>query len=356
MTVVNVLPPKILKTIGSQVTFKCIVSSSIKNLTVFWTYPNGSLVSIQNNVLLVTEVTDQSEGSYICTVFANSSENMRLSAEASLKIGKFFGLVVSVLLYYSNFSLTDTRCSLDDGYLVRGSSRMALSLLHRNRTADVIVLVDESGSMSLEHSWISTMIKALDHSLQSVGIGITLRNYFGVVGFGDDCNNELNFARVLVSSSDELFVTADNISDFTTKLSVGGKREDGYSALNAAVESYQFRNGARLFILITDEDRDVLDANITQNSVFKVLLNERIILNAVVNEEFSAMVYQGLGIDHENNLFLYDPSARSLFRMVSGVGLSVPDSPHGTTNTDYTQLALKLNGSAWDIGQLRQGD
>ncbi len=85
---VNVLPPKILSSIGSQVTFECIVSSNVANLPVFWNYPEGSLVSMQNNMLHVNEVTDQSEGSYICTVAVNSSEVMYFSAEASLTIGK----------------------------------------------------------------------------------------------------------------------------------------------------------------------------------------------------------------------------------------------------------------------------
>ncbi len=253
-------------------------------------------------------------------------------------------------------SLTDRRCKLDDdSYLVLGNSRRLMSSRRENRTADVIVLVDESGSMSMEHLWIPTMIKKLDNGLKSVGVGIKQRNYFGVVGFGDDCTNEDVFARVLTSSSGALFVAAENISDFTAKLSVGGKQEDGYSALNAAVESYQFRDGARLFILITDEDRDVLDFNITQNSIFELLHNRGIILNTVANEEFSGCEYQGFGIDHTKNLFLYDPSARSLFRTVSGTGLPIPDSAHGSTNTDYTQLALKLKGAAWDIEQLQQG-
>ncbi len=252
---------------------------------------------------------------------------------------------------------TDTRCKLNDNsYLVLGNSRNVLSPVGENQTADVIILVDESGSMSMEHLWLPTMIKELDSALQSIGVGIIQRNYFGVVGFGDDCNDELIFARVMATSSDELFVTADNITDFTTKLSVNGKQEDGYSALSTAVESYQFRHGARLFILITDEDRDVLDSNITRNGIIELLNNKGIILNTVVSEEFSGTMYRGLGIDYNRNLFLFDPSARSLFRIVRSAGFPIPDSAHGTTNFDYTQLALRLNGAVWDIGQLRQGD
>lgn len=208
--------------------------------------------------------------------------------------------------------------------------------------------------MSMEHAWIPDMIKELDNSLQRVGIGESTRNYFGVVGFGDDCTIGQSLARVL-THSEQMFVTADNISEFTMSLSVGGRQEDGYTALQTAVESYQFRDGARLFILITDEDRDVLDSNITRADIFELLRNQGIILNAVVNEEYSGNSYRGLGIDSQANAFLYDPSARSSFRIIPGSGSAIEDSAHGTTNTDYTQLALDLNGASWDINQLRQG-
>ena len=257
------------------------------------------------------------------------------------------------------YFLPDTRCKLDDGtYILAGHTRQIQSPRKTNRTraVDIILLVDESGSMSMEHAWIPAMIEQLDSNLQTIGIGVSPRNFFGVVGFGDDCNNELGQARVLTTSTEQPFVTADNISHFTMNLSVGGRREDGYSAIQTAIESYQFRDGAKLFILITDEDRDVLNANLTRTNTVESLQNEGVVLNAIISEEYQfGEGFRSLGVDSKNNTFIYDPTARSLFRAVFNNGSPIPDSAHGTTNADYTQLALELEGAAWDISQLRQG-
>ena len=253
----------------------------------------------------------------------------------------------------------DTRCVLDDRtYLLVGNSRQILSSQNTNRTraADVILLVDESGSMSMEHAWIPEMIQDLDSALQLIGVGVNPRNQFGIVGFGNDCTDELAFARVLMSSTNQIFFTSDNISDFTENLSVGGRNEDGYSAINAALESYQFRDtAARQFILITDEDRDRLDVNLTRDRIIEMLQDKGIVLNAVVSEEYSGNSLRGLGIDSKASAFIFDPSAKSFFRIIPNSGSPIQDSAYGDTNSDYSQLALDLGGATWDISQLQQG-
>ena len=51
--------------------------------------------------------------------------------------------------------------------------------------ADVVVVVDESGSVSGEHAWIGGMIPPLEANLvsRSVGAGADANRY-GLVGFG----------------------------------------------------------------------------------------------------------------------------------------------------------------------------
>ena len=60
--------------------------------------------------------------------------------------------------------LAVSQCILDgnDTILV-GKSRF---ILKTHLTADVILLVDESGSMSMEHSWIPNMVVELDGMLR----------------------------------------------------------------------------------------------------------------------------------------------------------------------------------------------
>ena len=125
-------------------------------------------------------------------------------------------------LYQINFFFfflhSDTRCQLPDwSYLVLGDVRLILSPQSSNlsRAADVVLLVDESGSMAEEHAWLSAMIPLLDQALKEVDVGVDLENRFGVVGFGDDCNEDNVFGRVLLSSSQDEFAPAGNITDFT---------------------------------------------------------------------------------------------------------------------------------------------
>lgn len=225
-----------------------------------------------------------------------------------------------------------------------------------SRAADIVLLVDESGSMVQEHAWISMMTQLLDQALMDVEIGVEPRNRFGVVGFGDDCNENNVFGRVLLSSTQEAFTVADNISDFTQRLNIGGRQEDGYSAIGVALDSYAFRDVAKQFILITDEDRDVVAENLTRDSIRAMLEDAGILLNAVISEEFQGDTdIRALGIDGNGNAYVYAPSIRSSFMVLEGSGMSIQDSAYGSTSADYTELALELGGAAWDLSQLRQG-
>ena len=49
--------------------------------------------------------------------------------------------------------------------------------------ADIVFLVDESGSMAAEHAWLANVSIALDTSLVANGIGVDLPNQFGLIGF-----------------------------------------------------------------------------------------------------------------------------------------------------------------------------
>jgi hypothetical protein len=176
-----------------------------------------------------------------------------------------------------------------------------------------------------------------------------------VVGFGDDCNEGNVVGRVLLSSVQEQFVFAENITDFTQDLNIGGRKEDGYGAMSIALDSYSFRDVAKQFILVTDEDRDAVSENLTREGVQVLLETAGVQLNAAISEEFEGGGLRALGIDGQWNAYVYDPSIRTSFEVLEGSGASVVDSAYGDTNADYTQLALDLGGAAWDLSQLRQG-
>ena len=77
----------------------------------------------------------------------------------------------------------DTRCQLPDwSYLVLGDVRLVLAPQDNNmsRAADIILLVDESGSMVQEHAWIPTVATSLDQALRDVGVGEESRNRYAL--------------------------------------------------------------------------------------------------------------------------------------------------------------------------------
>ena len=253
----------------------------------------------------------------------------------------------------------DTRCSLPDGsFLVLDGLRYILLPITDNTTqaANIILLVDESGSMTMQHSWIPEMVEQLDNALVNAGIGVQPRNRFGVIGFGDDCtlSTEATFDQAFLTNESITYVPADRIVELTQRLQTSGKYEDGYRAIASAFEQYTFGDLTNLFILISDEDRDAI-SNITRDEIESMLVANEVVLNAVISEEFTGGEARAFGIDAEGTAYVYDPSSDVLFRNVDNLGVPVKDSAHGSTNMDYTQLALQVNGGSWDISLLSQG-
>ena len=194
---------------------------------------------------------------------------------------------------------------------------------------------------------------------QEVNVGRGVTNRFGLVGFGGDCSDGLGLGRVVSGVGGRQFSFASNFTELSEGLTTSGRREDGYSGIHTALESYQLReNVAKQFILITDEDRDQVDASITQETIKSALLEQGILLNVAVNQGFSTNggTFRALGIDSRGGGYLYDPSSPSLFRLEEGEGETVQENGHGRTHEDYTQLALDTGGGAWDLNTLRLGE
>lgn len=256
-------------------------------------------------------------------------------------------------------SLLDTRCFFSDGTVLNiGESAVVLSVPPSNQTraADIILIVDESSSMITEHAWIPEMIRQLDVALQEANVGVQLPNLFGLVGFGGDCSDGFGLGRVVGGVGGEMFTFSSNFTEFSEALTTSGRREDGYSGIQTALLRYTFREGvAKQFILITDEDRDAVDTTITRSEMKTSLLQEKVLLNAAVSQEFSGGVFRALGIDSRGGAYLFDPSATPLYTLLEGEGIPAAGSGHGNTDTDYTQLALEIGGGAWDLSRLRAG-
>ena len=115
------------------------------------------------------------------------------------------------------------------------------------RTADIVFLMDNSGSMSAEQSAVAAHVEAFVDELEARGIDYRL----GLCRFGaweDNGNPIIEDAGVLTADA-EYFrddVWARNV--------VHGGFEPGWDALVEAASAFSFRGGVqKVFILITDE-------------------------------------------------------------------------------------------------------
>ncbi|MBY6033817.1 VWA domain-containing protein [Marinobacter daepoensis] len=225
-------------------------------------------------------------------------------------------------------------------------------------TADVVFLVDESGSMGGEHSWLSNMIASLENGLVGEGVGASVSNRYSLVGFGgasysghlDPHAHDMDSA----TAGTQEWGSSTDFAAATSSLVLNGGTEDGWSALDWALNNLSYRSDAAVnFVLVTDEDRDNTNGALSKTGLLAGLSSKNALLNVVVNNDFGCetSVNSAIGIDSENNGFLADGSGS--FTKCEGVGNI--GSGYGTTSSDYVDLALDSGGAAWDLNILRAG-
>ena len=226
--------------------------------------------------------------------------------------------------------------------------------------ADVVVLMDESGSMAGEQTWIAAQIPALNTGL--VGAGLT-PNQFGLIGFGASVAGGPSYLRGFnvatgggpTNYSPGTFGSAANFAISAGGLVASGGTEDGWAAI-ALANTLAGRAGAgRNYILVSDEDRDNTAASLTYAGTLASMTGSGILLNAIVDNSFLCDNATALGIarDSGNNLVSYIADGLGGFTTCTGV--SSIGSGSGNTTADYVNLALDTGGAAWDLNTLRAG-
>jgi len=203
--------------------------------------------------------------------------------------------------------------------------------------ADIVLLVDESGSMKDEHAWLSSAFISLESTLTGAGVGI---NQYALIGFG----RRSDPAPILHTD----FTDIRGLNSEFASLIVDGGTEDGYAAIDFALNNITFRSGSqRIIILITDEDRDVTSTSITKTSIFNDMVSNAIQLNVVGNVTFTN---GALGVNAEKVGYFNDGKGN----LVETPGNTVV-AGKGSTVNDYVTLAWNLGGSVFDLNILRKG-
>ncbi len=248
------------------------------------------------------------------------------------------------------------------------SEQVGHNLLHNNQCAiareltqdvstvsDIVTVVDESGSMSQEQAWVAELMPLLEAHLQSNKIGNSEQsNVYGLVGFSSRGTDP---RQIDVSNSE--FGDVLDFTEASKQLSTSGHgTEDGWAGIKFALE-YPLREGSsRNMILVTDEDRDIVDDTITFESLKSELLENKVILNAVVNAFFTCEDgTEALGLGQNGLGYVADGSGG--FYVCENVTTTIKTTQSGaynvTTKEDYVDLALATGGAAWDLKYLRDG-
>ena len=116
------------------------------------------------------------------------------------------------------------------------------------RAADVVFLIDTSGSMGSQITAVRENANALADGLQAEGIDYRL----GLVQFGQSADT--GAPRIIGGG---LTADVDTFKGWVAGLVASGGVEPGFWAIRLAIENYSFRPGAqKIFILISDEDSD----------------------------------------------------------------------------------------------------
>lgn len=217
-------------------------------------------------------------------------------------------------------------------------------------TTDIISVVDESGSMGGEHAWLPGMMSGLDSALATEAGTDAFSARYGLVGFGGR-DGHLPGHQHDVGGSGSQFGTASEFGAAAGLLNTSGSREDGYSGIDTAL-GYNLRgNAVTNLILVTDEDRDVVNSSLNYDNMLSSLLGIDALLNAVLNVNIQCGDgTAALGLDASGTGYKADGSGG--FTNCSGAS-AVGGS--GDTVSDYVDLALATGGAAWDLNQLRAG-
>ncbi|MFV0278501.1 MAG: PEP-CTERM sorting domain-containing protein [Parahaliea sp.] len=218
-------------------------------------------------------------------------------------------------------------------------------------TTDIISVVDESGSMSGEHAWLSTMMTDLDAALGLAAGSDPLSARYGLVGFGGN-NPHYSGHQHDVGGVGSQYGTVAEFTTATAALVIDGGTEDGYSGITTAMGYGKQPGAVRNLILVTDEDRDDIGGGETYDSMFRALSGDQALLNAVLDISVNCNGSSAsiLGVDSKGMGYIADGVGG-----FTTCGAALVTSGEGSSIADYANLAFATGGAAWDLKQLRAG-
>ena len=196
----------------------------------------------------------------------------------------------------------------------------------------IIVIVDESGSMRGRHDWLMETLPALGQALVE-------RNKY-------DLPDALEFTLAgFTLRSRELVQQASGIETAraVSYLRTEGGTEDGYVAIREVLDGHPEHGGSpTTVILVSDEDRDVTDPSISLESLSNYLAMKGVVLHVIGSARIKCPSY-GAGIALDQNGVALRTGLDGLSSCENATAQVVPD---------YAELAWATGGLIWDLEQI----
>lgn len=228
--------------------------------------------------------------------------------------------------------------------------------LESQDAADVVLLIDDSGSMNLEHEWLLVMIPLLEEMLVDAGVGDgAVRNFYCPIAFGSFINQQS--AQFLEVDGERCF-PAVLFPRARAQLINAGLNEDGYEAIQFAIDNVPFRNDPRIarnMLLITDEGRTVIPqgAGLTFESIQSALQENDVLLNVIVFADYelpSQPDRMVIGVDSTGTSYILEQEG---FFSTSNEPVVITQAETNTAET-YVDLAIAVGGASWALRLLRE--
>lgn len=212
--------------------------------------------------------------------------------------------------------------------------------------AEIVFVVDESGSMGSLQNFLTTFAPTL--STQLGNSGTTTR--FGLVGFG-----AANPDARQVNVNGQQFGNATEFATAVGTLAIDGGFEDGYDGINYVLQNYQFStdpNTTKLIVLVTDEDRDVHNPAVTSQTLMDALTLQNVFLGGIIDQRITDP--NGVEAVGASNTVTYLDQNGDGVPEIGGQPVFVPT--FDTTTQDYTNLITGLpRGCVADLNLQAQG-
>ena len=266
-----------------------------------------------------------------------------------------FSLAESNLLFIaplSNSNQVDWRLVTSEGFQLEGDRYDRGPAFFELPAGDYQVVIDATGDFVGDVSFSAYAVEASTSQLATDGSLTTamLDEQNGLQIFQFDGTAGDHFA--LTPDLNLQFTTSDIASETAMRFTADDDPEDGYSGINTALQADVFREGAAVnYILVTDEDRDVEEDNVTFESLFRDLSNQNALLNVVTTSQFRDDTNQrAIGVDSTGTAYIADGAGG--FTTSTG---GITTQSNVSIRQDYVDFAFALGGANWDLNLLRAG-